>query len=129
MKHYKSPADYVLGTVRQMGLGDAILAMRPKDANPTTPIKQEIIDQLGYIQHHMFKMGLDLCYPNDVNGWKWGEEWVSTSMMTYRMQYHGMMIWKMSKRENAFYYLSSNQMTWTTGKLSRKGRRLQLGKS
>jgi hypothetical protein len=41
----------------------------------------------------MFKMGLDLCYPNDVNGWKWGEEWVSTSMMTYRMQYHGMMIW------------------------------------
>jgi uncharacterized protein (DUF1800 family) len=93
MKHYKSPADYVLGTVRQMGLGDAILAMRPKDANPTTPIKQEIIDQLGYIQHHMFKMGLDLCYPNDVNGWKWGEEWVSTSMMTYRMQYHGMMIW------------------------------------
>jgi uncharacterized protein (DUF1800 family) len=93
LKHYKSPADYVMGTVRQMGLGESILALRDKGANPTTPIPQKVIDHLAYMQYLMFKMGLDLCYPNDVNGWKWGEEWVSPSMMTYRMQYHGMMIW------------------------------------
>ncbi len=92
-RHYKSPADYVVGSARQMGIGEALLTLRPKEATPLTPINQEIINQVGTVMYHMFKMGLDICYPQDVNGWKWGEDWVSPSMMSYRMQYHGMMIW------------------------------------
>ena len=93
LKHYKSPADYIIGTVRQMNLGTELLAMRSSDANPTKPIKRLIMDNIGAVAYHMFKEGLDICYPEDVSGWKWGKNWISTSMMTARMQYNGMMIW------------------------------------
>lgn len=93
LRHFKSPADYVVGLARQMGLGEYLVSSRAKDASPTKPINQEIIDQVGAMTYHMFQMGLDLCYPKDVNGWQWGESWISPSMMVYRMRFHGMMIW------------------------------------
>jgi uncharacterized protein (DUF1800 family) len=93
LKGYKSPADYIIGTVRQMNLGTELLVMRGKEANPTKPIRRLIIDQLRTMAYFMFKAGLDICYPEDVSGWKWGKNWISSSMMTSRMQYNGMMIW------------------------------------
>jgi uncharacterized protein (DUF1800 family) len=93
LKHYKSPADFVIGSVRQMDLGNYLLTLRSKTASPTSPISQEINDQFGHMAYMMLQMGLDLCYPADVSGWKWGKEWASPSMMSKRMQFHGMMIW------------------------------------
>ena len=93
LKGYKSPADYIIGTVRQMNLGSELMLMRGKDANPTKPMPKMVLDQLGAMGYYMFKAGLDLCYPEDVSGWKWGKNWISSSMMTARMQYNGMMIW------------------------------------
>lgn len=93
LKGFKSPADFVVGTVRQMGLGEELMKMRGKDATPLTPIVQPILDQTGGIWYSMYRQGLDICFPEDVNGWKWGAHWITPSMMTTRMQYHGMMIW------------------------------------
>ena len=93
LKGYKSPADYILGTVRQMHLGTELLAMRPKDATPLTPIKRMIMDQAGTMAYFMGKAGLEVCFPEDVSGWKWGKNWINSSMMTARMTYNGMMIW------------------------------------
>lgn len=93
MKHYKSPADYVVGVARQMGLGDSLLEIRGKDANPSKPINKTVVDQIGAIGYYMGQQGLNLCYPEDVSGWKWGKAWISPATMTYRMQFHGLMIW------------------------------------
>lgn len=93
LKGYKSPADYILGTVRQMNLGDELLLMRDKDATPVKPIKRMIMDQASTMTYFMYRAGLDICFPEDVNGWKWGKNWINSSMMTARMSYNGMMIW------------------------------------
>jgi uncharacterized protein (DUF1800 family) len=93
LRHYKNPVDYVVGQARQMGVGEALVAMRPKEATPLTPIKQEIVDNVGYMMYHITRMGLDLCYPADVSGWKFGKDFITPSAMTYRMQFHGLMIW------------------------------------
>lgn len=93
LKGYKSPADYIIGTVRQMNLGEELLLLRGKDANPTKPIEKLVFEQSITMVYFMFKAGLDLCFPDDVNGWKWGKNWINSSTMTSRMQYNGMMIW------------------------------------
>ena len=93
LKGYKSPADYVIGTVRQMNLGTELLLLRGKEANPTKPIPKVVLDQAGTIAYFVAKAGLDICYPDDVSGWKWGKNWINSSTMTSRMQYNGMMIW------------------------------------
>jgi uncharacterized protein (DUF1800 family) len=93
LKHYKSPADYIIGQARQLGVGDALLAMRSKEASPTAPIGEKLANQAGHMMYHMMQQGLNLCYPNDVSGWKFGRDFISPSAMTYRMQYHGLLIW------------------------------------
>lgn len=93
LKGYKSPADYIIGSVRQMHLGDELMKMRPKDSNPTTPIPRMLIDQAVTMTYFMARAGLDICYPDDVSGWKWGKDWINSATMTARMSYNGMMIW------------------------------------
>ena len=94
LKQVKSPADYVIGVARQMGIGDAMLAYRGKDAKPDKMIpRQNVLDQMWYVTWRMEQMGLNLLYPPDVSGWKWGSAWATPAAMTQRMQYHGLMIW------------------------------------
>ena len=93
LKGYKSPADYVIGNVRQMNLGTELLLMRGKEAHPTKPVPKVLVDQVGAMAYYMFKQGLDICYPDDVSGWKWGKNWINSATMTSRMQYNGMMIY------------------------------------
>ena len=93
LKNFKSPADYIVGSVRQMHLGEELLKMRPKDATPLTPINRMILDQSVTIAYFMDRAGLELCFPEDVSGWKWGSNWINSSTMTARMHYNGMMIW------------------------------------
>jgi uncharacterized protein (DUF1800 family) len=93
MKGYKSPADYVIGTVRQMNLGTELLLLRGKDANPTKALPKAVLDNVAAMGYYIGKAGLDVCYPDDVSGWKWGKNWINSATMTSRMQYNGMMIW------------------------------------
>ncbi len=93
LKGYKSPADYIIGTVRQMDLGTELLLLRGKDGHPTKAVPRVVLDQVSTMAYFMGRAGLDICYPEDVSGWKWGKNWISSSTMTTRMQYNGMMIW------------------------------------
>jgi hypothetical protein len=76
-----------------MNLGTELLLMRGKEANPTKPINRSVLDQVAAMGYYIGKAGLDICYPDDVSGWKWGKNWINSSTMTSRMQYNGMMIW------------------------------------
>lgn len=93
LKGYKSPADFIVGTCRQMNLGTELLKMRPSGSNPTTPIPKIVMDQSGGMTYFMIRAGLDILYPEDVSGWKWGKNWINSSTMTIRMQWGGTMIW------------------------------------
>jgi uncharacterized protein (DUF1800 family) len=92
-KHYKSPADFVVGVTRQMELGEPLLQLRGKEANPSKPINKVLVDQVAAMTYYMYQQGLNLCYPDDVSGWKWGKAWISPATMPHRMQFHGLMIW------------------------------------
>ena len=82
------------------------------------------------ISHPMYKRkmrGNQLKFPSLVSPQTYNYQKV---FLTQAYGFHGMMTWRMSKREKAaFYYRPSNQMTGTSGKRAPKVRSLQHGKS
>ena len=93
LKQVKSPVDFVVGTTRQLGLGDYLMTLRPESSTSETRIAKKIQDECGYMSYRCERMGLNLLYPPDVSGWKWGEGWISPATMAERMQYQGQMLW------------------------------------
>lgn len=93
----KDPADFVIGIARAMGIGPELEVFRDPKATPQTRIPNDIFDQLWWPMDRMEKAGLNLLYPLDVSGWKWGTAWVSPDMMIERIRYHGLMIWGKDK--------------------------------
>jgi len=89
----KSPVDFCIGIARAQGVGDTLAKFRDPKASVETPIPHQIMDNGGYLAYRMDRMGLNLLYPNDVSGWKWGRAWASPSAMAERNQYNGLMIW------------------------------------
>lgn len=83
----KSPVDFVIAIVRQLGLRDKILASRDPKAAPTTPIPPDIVALTETVAGAMRKQGMTLLYPPDVAGWDWGTAWVSPAMMLERMRF------------------------------------------
>lgn len=80
---FKSPADFVLVTARQIGLGEMLLAER-RDAggNLTGRIRG---GPVGAVANSMRNTGMQLFYPPDVAGWRGGAEWISTGNMVQRI--------------------------------------------
>jgi hypothetical protein len=68
--------------------------MRPKTQSPTSVIPKKILESTNYMAYLMQRQGLNIAYPDDVNGWKWGKAFIIPSQMAERMQFHGLMIWE-----------------------------------
>lgn len=83
----KSPADFVIGIIRQLDIGDQALKARKPDAQWNTPIEGAPVQlaQTGVLI--MRRLGMRLLYPPDVAGWDWGEAWVSPAMMSDRIRF------------------------------------------
>ena len=89
----KNPVDFLVGIGRAQGVGTALAALRDKDAQATTRIPQRIRDELWIFPYRAERQGLNLLWPPDVSGWKWGSHWVSSSVLAERYQFQGSMYW------------------------------------
>ena len=81
----KSPVDFTVALARQFG---AVAVMEKRgvgEKDPFKPIVQEIAQFARVVDGQMRKQGLDLLYPPSVEGWHWGEEWINTESMLYRI--------------------------------------------
>jgi uncharacterized protein (DUF1800 family) len=82
----KSPVDFTIAIMRQLELDPILQTFRDKDAKKNTPIRDEISGASFFMGFSMSNQGLQLLYPPDVGGWKWGEEWITSGAMIERMQ-------------------------------------------
>lgn len=87
----KSPVDFVVGQLRQAGFGPRLASRRPKDALPTQTMLTVAQDEIGQVARTMRNQGLDMLYPFDVSGWKWGEAWLTTATMLERIRWQDFM--------------------------------------
>jgi len=83
----KSPVDFTIAQLRQAGAGETIHARRDPKSLPTQPMQPIAGDDIGQIARTMRNQGLDLLYPFDVSGWKWGSAWLTTATMLERIRF------------------------------------------
>lgn len=82
----KSPVDFTVAMLRQVDAGPAFLARRPADALPTDSMQKVVGDEIGALARALKNQGLDLLYPEDVSGWKWGPAWISAATVLERIR-------------------------------------------
>jgi len=87
----KSPVDFVVGQLRQVGFGPRLAARRPSNALPTQSMLPIAQDEVGQVARTMRNQGLDMLYPFDVSGWKWGSAWLTTATMLERIRWQDFM--------------------------------------
>lgn len=79
---FKSPVDFVIGTLRAMGVGQRLLPALQGNAIPVSAI-----GILRFADQSMQRMGMNLFYPPSVKGWDWGQAWVNSATMTERIRF------------------------------------------
>lgn len=83
----KCPVDFTVAFMRQSGIRERLLARRAADAGPLTALPNEIRGVADALTAVMYKQGMLLLYPPDVDGWHWGTGWVSPAMMIERIRF------------------------------------------
>jgi hypothetical protein len=82
-KRIKSPVEFVIGTLRQVGVGE-----RLREVNLSAGAGQRVV--LAFLRltgQWMRRMGQTLLYPPTVAGWDWGTAWISSATMLERMRF------------------------------------------
>lgn len=78
---YKNPVDFVIPTLRQLGLGP-ILSDRINEEADFNPRRMgPLVAGIAAMK----QMGMELLYPPDVSGWPRGQKWVSSATMVARI--------------------------------------------
>ena len=83
----KSPVDCAIAQMRQVGAGEKLAARRSPTALPTQTMLPIAGDEIGQLARTMRNQGLDMLYPFDVSGWKWGSAWLTTATMLERIRW------------------------------------------
>ncbi|GIV14579.1 MAG: hypothetical protein KatS3mg022_0014 [Armatimonadota bacterium] len=78
----KSPMDFVVGTLRCLGVGQWLLAALQAQTLP-----QPALAVLRFADQAMQRMGMSLFYPPSVKGWDWGMAWINSATMTERIRF------------------------------------------
>lgn len=78
---YKNPVDFVVPTVRQLGIGSMLAAQVKAEAN----FSPRRMGPLVATNQAMKNMGMQLLYPPDVAGWEQGQAWVTSATMVARI--------------------------------------------
>lgn len=81
---YKSPADFILASARQLGLGELLVQERRQNDVGVggRPLRG---GPVGTVANGMKNTGMQLFYPPDVAGWRGFAEWISTGTMVQRI--------------------------------------------
>lgn len=81
-KLYKNPIDFVVASMRGLGLGQNLKAGLARDATNRT-----ILAPAAVAVNSAAAMGLALYLPPDVAGWNWGKDWISSGTMVERIKW------------------------------------------
>jgi len=82
----KSPVSYTVAIARQLNLGPVLGQKANMNAGLTEPVNGGLMN-IGYsLAQVMQKQGLQLLYPPDVSGWRWGTHWITTAAMMERVR-------------------------------------------
>lgn len=89
---YKTPVDFCVASIRQLGLGEQVIASLPPMEQETDPAAvrgrgQQYRGVSQAVAQAMDSMGMDLLFPPDVAGWDGGAAWISTATMVSRIQW------------------------------------------
>lgn len=82
---YKNPVDFTVSTIRQLGLGRAI--MERFDSAPEAKPGLRGLTPIVAALRATKAMGMELLYPPDVAGWDTGSGWISSATMVERMKW------------------------------------------
>jgi uncharacterized protein (DUF1800 family) len=80
-RQIKNPVDFTLTIFRQLGLGPQSLAVLESAPNERAALAASRGADLM-----MEKQGMKLLYPPDVDGWSWGQAWISSATMVERIK-------------------------------------------
>ncbi|HWA84569.1 MAG TPA: DUF1800 domain-containing protein [Fimbriimonadaceae bacterium] len=83
----KSPAEFIIGPIRQLELNSFLEGLRPATTTPTTPLPPILRGTGGLLWGSMYQQGLQLLFPPDVSGWRWGNAWLTSANMAERMKF------------------------------------------
>ena len=88
----KSPAQYVVGSIRMMGLTAAV-EVALSDITPASEMADKTAGRklavLAQLPNAMRSMGQDLLAPPTVKGWNGGPAWINTSTLLARINFAG----------------------------------------
>ncbi|MGC8783014.1 MAG: DUF1800 family protein [Armatimonadota bacterium] len=79
----KSPMDFVVGTLRCLGIGQWLLTVLQAETLP-----QPALAVLRFADQSMQRMEMSLFYPPSVKGWDWGTAWINSATMTEHIGLH-----------------------------------------
>lgn len=82
-KRVKSPVEFVVGTLRQVGVGERLRAVNLSDGAG----QRLLVAYLRLATQWTRRIGQALLYPPDVAGWEWGKAWISSTTMLERMRF------------------------------------------
>ncbi|GBC95946.1 hypothetical protein HRbin16_01746 [bacterium HR16] len=78
----KCPMDFVVGTLRCLGVGQWLLTALQAETLP-----QPALAILRFADQSMQRMEMSLFYPPSVKGWDWGTAWINSATMTERIRF------------------------------------------
>jgi uncharacterized protein (DUF1800 family) len=82
----KSPVAYTIGLGRQLGLGPALAKGANLNCAATEPVGGSLLGMGYFLANVMQKQGLQLLFPPDVSGWRWGTHWITSAAMMERVR-------------------------------------------
>lgn len=85
-KQIKSPLDFSISIVRQLGLGQFALSLAG-DFGPEDRLPVSILGLTRGTYSAMDRQGMKLLFPPDVAGWDWGNAWISSATMVERIKF------------------------------------------
>ena len=82
-KRVKSPVEFVVGALRQVGVGERLRAVNLSDGAG----QRLLAAYLRLATQWTRRIGQVLLYPPDVAGWEWGKAWITSTTMLERMRF------------------------------------------
>lgn len=82
----KSPVAYVIGIGRQLNLGPVLAKQANFNCSMTEPVHGSLMSMGYFVFGMMQKQGLQILFPPDVSGWRWGTHWITSASMMERVR-------------------------------------------
>ncbi|CAN5543005.1 hypothetical protein BH11ARM1_BH11ARM1_02990 [soil metagenome] len=80
----KSPVDFIVPVMRQVGVGTYVNTVMPKP-EPMKPMGDVPRSIGGMLLGLMVQQGMMLLFPPDVAGWNWGQAWITPGNMVAKL--------------------------------------------